>query len=267
VTHFSIRTLWVFLALTIWAGQGAFANPQAVSAESDSGESARSVGNLKIVNFRGAKVILHKVHSLNSKTLYCGCHYSGVQVNHASCGYKPWNPSSRSYVIEWEHVVAAENFGRAFKEWRDGAPQCVRNGRPFKGRKCAETNPEFARMESDLFNLWPEIGEVNALRQNYPMVEQATPGTQFGKCQAQIVNRTFEPGEPSKGIVARIHLYMEDAYPTYAKLSDAQRKLFRAWDRRHPVSAFECELAEVIPKIQGGRNLVLDSRCSKRRSQ
>lgn len=27
--------------------------------------------------------------------------------------------------MEWEHIVPAENFGRAFREWRVGDPACV----------------------------------------------------------------------------------------------------------------------------------------------
>lgn len=31
----------------------------------------------------------------------------------------------RAKKVEWEHVVPAENFGRAFSEWRDGQEYCV----------------------------------------------------------------------------------------------------------------------------------------------
>ncbi len=46
--------------------------------------------------------------------------------------------------------MAAENFGQAFIEWRNGDPQCVdKNGKDFKGRKCAEkVSMEYRYMQS-----------------------------------------------------------------------------------------------------------------------
>lgn len=76
--------------------------------------------------------------------------------------------SKRSYKIEWEHSVPAENFGRAFTEWREGHPLCVDNkGKSFKGRKCAEkVNKTYRYMQSDMYNLFPAVGSVNAARSN-----------------------------------------------------------------------------------------------------
>jgi len=67
--------------------------------------------------------------------------------------------------------VPAHAFGQAFKEWRDGAPDCVDSkGRLFKGRNCARKMVKLFRfMEADLFNLQPAIGEVNGLRSHYSM--------------------------------------------------------------------------------------------------
>lgn len=40
----------------------------------------------------------------------------------------------RTIKVEWEHVVPAENFGRAFAEWREGHHQCVDvKGSPSRG--------------------------------------------------------------------------------------------------------------------------------------
>ena len=114
---------------------------------------AFGAGNEKIKNFSTAKKIALQIHAEHPYTIYCGCRYVGKVIDLKSCGYQVHKDAKRAARLEWEHVVPAENFGRSFSEWRDGSPKCVRkNGKHFKGRKCAETNPEFARMEGDLYN-------------------------------------------------------------------------------------------------------------------
>ena len=41
-------------------------------------------------------------------------------------------------------------------------------------------NREFKRMEADMFNLFPAIGEVNGLRSNYPMTIIEGEEREFG---------------------------------------------------------------------------------------
>ncbi len=86
-------------------------------------------------------------------------------------GYIPKKNNKRANRIEWEHVVPAYTFGIFFSEWTVGHPKCVKkNGKKFKGRKCAEkVNKEYRRMQADMFNLYPAIGEVNGRRSNYSM--------------------------------------------------------------------------------------------------
>ena len=58
-----------------------------------------------------------------------------------------------------------------------------KKGKVFKGRKCVEkVNREYRLMQSDMYNLYPAIGAVNALRQNYNF--QMLPGEEpdFGSC-------------------------------------------------------------------------------------
>ena len=50
-----------------------------------------------------------------------------------SDGFQTTKYLKRSKKIEWEHVVPAENFGRAFSEWRDGHSDCItKKGKKFK---------------------------------------------------------------------------------------------------------------------------------------
>ena len=124
--------------------------------------------NTKITSFSKSKKLLLKLYKDNPVTLYCGCSYNGKKPNLSSCGYITKKNKKRANRIEWEHVVPAHAFGQSFSEWRNGHPKCVKkNGKKFKGRKCAEkVNKEYRRMQADMFNLYPAIGEVNGRRSN-----------------------------------------------------------------------------------------------------
>ncbi len=227
--------------------------------------SLAMAGNTAIPNFREAKKITTRLHSARSLTLYCRCKYKDKEIDLKSCGYKSPRDPKRAKRLEWEHVVPAEAFGQSFIEWREGAPACVSKGKPYRGRKCAEKNPEFARMEADLYNLFPEVGEVNGLRSNFSMAEVTAlgkfAGISFGGCGARIFQSKFEPMDFAKGTVARVYLYMDNAYRGHGIISDKNRKLFAAWDMDHPVEPWECELYREIKKIQPNDNPILSHRC------
>jgi putative Ca2+/H+ antiporter (TMEM165/GDT1 family)/endonuclease I len=224
--------------------------------------SELSSGNTKIANFAKAKKVATAMHLEHQVTVYCPCLYSGKKVNLQSCGYKVQHDARRAARLEWEHIVPAEAFGQSFREWREGGSQCVkRSGRKYKGRRCAETNAEFARMEGDLYNLWPVIGELNGLRSNFSMAEISGPARTFGGCKAKIQRRKFEPMDEYKGLVARTYFYMETAYPGHGIVSEKNRKLFEVWDKKFPVGAWECRHAELVAKAQGNVNSILSEKC------
>ena len=217
-----------------------------------------------IASFSKAKSVAVKIHQGYERTLYCDCAYIGKKVDLKSCGYVPRRESKRASRLEWEHVVPAEAFGNAFREWREGDSACVRKGRRYRGRKCAEKNPEFARMEADLHNIWPEVGELNGLRSNFSMAElgaEKEPRSDFGECRVKLESRKFEPEPQAKSRVARAYFYMEQAYPGRGIISDKNRKLYEAWDRLHPVDSWECERARRIEAAGGNKNPVLQDRC------
>ncbi len=179
--------------------------------------SAQERGNTKIDSFSKSKKILAKLYKQHQITFYCGCKYKKKIVDHASCGYKPKSPfyksgkkNTRAYRIEWEHIVPAHAFGQSFKEWRDGDPKCKSSkGKPYKGRKCAGMNKDFARMEADLYNLVPAIGEVNGNRSNYSMAIIPGEIREYGSCDVEIEGRKVEPTEGIRGNIARTYLYMD----------------------------------------------------------
>lgn len=218
-------------------------------------------------NFQDAKEALSQIHSNNPYTLYCGCKYEGKVVDLKSCGYKVYKDPRRAARREWEHVVPAHAFGHSFQEWREGSPECVKRKKRYKGRKCAAKNPVFARMEGDLYNLYPEIGELNHLRSNFSMTDfgekRPLAGAKtFGGCQAIIMDRKFEPMDQAKGVIARIYMYMDMTYPGRGIISNKNQKLFEAWDKMYPATEHECVRARRIEALQGNPNPVLQKACA-----
>lgn len=216
-----------------------------------------------IGNFNSAKEYLIKNLELyENKTIYCSCGVTKKNVDIKSCGYKVQKNLKRATRLEWEHVVPAEAFGQSFVEWRTGTPSCIKKTRKFKGRKCAETNAEFNRMESDVYNLFPEIGELNGLRSNYSMAALSGSSRDFGGCKVKLSDRKFEPQDSSKGIVARTYLNFKNRYPNRGIVSNKDQTLFDAWDKTYPVSEIECRRWKKFEKANGYTHLFA-SRCGK----
>lgn len=225
--------------------------------------SQENLGNTSNQSFNKAKKMLErKVYPKNRFTLYCNAVFTENKEVRQPSGFYATKHIKRASRVEWEHVVPAENFGRTFTEWREGNSECVdRKGKPFKGRKCAEkTNTEYRHMQSDMYNLYPAIGAVNALRSNYNFAMLPAESSDFGSCDMRIENKKAQPPERSRGAIARTYMYMDAVYPRY-KMSNAQRKLMSAWDKQYPVSKWECQRAVSIEKIQGNVNPILSSRC------
>ena len=149
-----------------------------------------AAGNTEIESFNKAKRLLEtKVYYDHRVTLYCGAAFDERKNVTLPDGFTTPKHAKRAHRVEWEHVVPAENFGRAFVEWREGADVCVDNrGKAFKGRRCAEkANAQYRYMQADLYNLYPAIGAVNAMRSNYrySMLGDGVPAT-FGSCSMKI---------------------------------------------------------------------------------
>ena len=219
--------------------------------------------NIQITSFSKSKKLLLKVYKDNPVTLYCGCSFKGKKPNLSSCGYIPKKDKKRANRIEWEHVVPAHAFGQSFSEWRNGHPKCVsKKGKNFKGRKCAQKiNEEYRRMQADMFNLYPAIGEVNGRRSNYSMAIIDGEKREFGKCDVEIKSRKVEPREEIRGEIARTYMYMDSVYPGKVIISKKNRKLFDVWNKSDPVDVWECERAKRIEKIQGNRNKIVWEKC------
>ena len=219
--------------------------------------------NTQITSFSKSKKLRLKLYKDNPVTHYCGCSFKGKKPNLSSCVYIPKKNKKRANRIEWEHVVPAHAFGKSFSEWMNGHPKCVKkNGKKFKGRKCAgKVNKEYRRMQAEMYNLYPAIGEVNGRRSNYSMAIIKGEKREFGKCDVEIKNKKVEPKESIRGEIARTYMYMDSAYPGRGIISKKNRKLFDAWNQSDPVDEWECERAKRIEKIQGNVNEVVMKDC------
>jgi deoxyribonuclease-1 len=203
-------------------------------------------------DFDEAKSILKKVYARGTE-IYCGCPYDlerKDRIDEAACGYK--GRGNRSKRIEWEHVVPASVFGQRFAEWKQGHPSCERKGRKEKGRECARATSEvFARMEADLYNLLPSLGELNGARSNYPFGEIGGEPRKFGRCDFEVEHQVAEPRREIRGDLARIYFYMDARYPGFDIVTKRNEGLLQAWDRDDPMDEAERQRVRRIEAIQG----------------
>lgn len=218
-------------------------------------------------SFSKSKKELRKIHQDHQLTFYCGCEYDyrdkKNMIDRSSCGYVPRKPltkkgkvNERANRIEWEHVIPAENFGRQFSCWRDGAAECVDSKeKSYKGRKCCEkSNKEFRIMQADMHNLQPAIGELNGDRSNFRFdFELPRPGM-YGKCNFEVdfQNRRAKIKEEIRGVVARTYLYFNKRYNM--KLSKQEMQKFQAWNKMYPAHTWEKERNMRIKAVQGNAN-------------
>ncbi|MFY4859243.1 endonuclease [Aliarcobacter butzleri] len=200
-------------------------------------------------SFSESKKLLKEIYKDNQTTFYCGCKYDPSNkdnmIDRNSCGYVPRNEltkkgkeNERANRIEWEHIMPAENFGRHLACWKDG------------GRKACSKDPIFNKMEADMHNLVPAIGELNADRSNFRYGADKPKVGMYGECKFEVdfdANRAYVRDE-IKGDIARAYLYMSKTYNI--NLSDQERKLMEAWDKQDPIDEWEIEKNNRIENIK-----------------
>jgi deoxyribonuclease I len=204
--------------------------------------------------FIKAKKMATELYRQHPVTFYCDCPivYKGKKMtpNLRACGYQVRKQPERANRIEWEHIVPAWEFGHQRQCWQKG------------GRKnCIDKDPEFAQMEGNLHNLVPSIGEVNGDRSNFRYSEwNAKPG-QYGQCE-MVVDFQLDRVQPpsySRGSIARTYFYMQERY--HLSLADQQSKLFEVWNKKYPVTPWECQRDTAIAKLQGNHNRFVKEQC------
>lgn len=208
------------------------------------------------------KVARDGIYADHRTDFYCGCAFtpkktgSGGRIDPKACGYKPRKNKARGKVLEWEHVVPAYYFGSERACWTKGNKKCVKaDGTKFKGRACcAAVDKTFKRIEADLHNLTPAVGELNGDRSNLPYGMVAGEAREYGACDFEIGGepRVTEPRPEVRGEAARIWLYMSDTYSV--ALTGEQRKMFEAWSKSDPVDDWERLRNRRVEAVQGNTN-------------
>lgn len=226
--------------------------------------------NTTIDNFGTAKSILNKIFSKGYKTIYCNCEFQKKSVKLNTCKILTKKYKKRSKRLEWEHIVPAHAFGQSFSEWRQSEKVCkskkLKNGKIKKisGRKCAaKKNIQFRMMEADLYNLYPSVGAINALRSNFSMSDGIDKKNELCQNGLRLEKRKVSPPLDKKGDIARVYQYMDAVYPGKGVISNKNKKLFESWSLLDPVSESECQDYYLKKKYQKSVNPILDEPCKK----
>lgn len=206
-------------------------------------------------NFSQAKAAGVKIVKQNPVTFYCAApiRFEGKKMvpELDAIGYQVRKNANRANRIEWEHVVPAWEFGHQLQCWQQG------------GRKACGEDGRFRKMESDLHNLQPAIGEVNGDRSNFQYSQWNGGEGQYGHCEMKVdfKGKRAEPPARARGAIARTYFYMRDNYDL--RLSRQQTQLFTAWDKTYPVTAWECKRDGLVAGIQGNHNPYVQQACAK----
>jgi deoxyribonuclease I len=244
------RLLWRVLILALVGGCGAPGEPRTPEPGPSRPRVSRS--------FEQAKRLAWIVYRDHRVALYCPCAFDARhRVQSGSCGYRPRNPGPRAQRIEWEHLVSAYELGAHRACWQ-GKTCADRRGHRYGGRLCCrERDPQFRRMEADLMNLSPELGELNADRSNFSFGDVPGEAREYGACDFEIdrARHVAEPPPSARGDIARAYLYMHEVYGDAAlPLSPAQLRRFEAWHREDPPSDWERVRNQRIRALQGVGN-------------
>lgn len=193
--------------------------------------------------FVQAKKMAAELYKQHPVTFYCECPiiYRGKKLTPdlEACGYQVRKQESRANRIEWEHIVPAWEFGHQRQCWQKG------------GRKnCVDNDPVFARMEGDMHNLVPSVGEVNGDRANYRYSEWNAKPDQYGKCEMVVdfKARRAQPPSHSRGAIARTYFYMQERYQL--TIAEQQRKLFEVWNKKYPVTPGNVSATTRLPNYR-----------------
>ena len=221
-------------------------------------------GNTTIQSFNKAKSKLErKVYHNHRVTFYCESEFRADRKISNRKGYIPKKDNKRANRIEWEHVVPANTYGRSFKEWREGHPDCLNSkGKPYYGLSCVrKTAVQFRYMEADMYNLVPAVGEIKGLRSSYSYAMIPEEKREFGECDIEIESRKVEPRPDIRGDIARTYFYMDWAYPDRGIIPKKNRELLETWASEDPVSYWECRRTRRIERQQRNENPFVKREC------
>ena len=204
-------------------------------------------------SFYSSKKKLAKIYVDFPETFYCSCPMNFIKgkpfPDLQACNYKFRKQLNRASRIEWEHVVPTSRFGNKLPCWKNG------------GRKNCRKDLVFKRMEADMHNLVPSVGEINGDRSNHQF--GVIPGEDqiYGSCDFEInfKERRVEPKESIRGNIARRYLYFAQTYTM--PLSERETTTINNWNDSYPVDEKECQIHSLISNLQGSENPFVKISC------
>jgi len=223
-------------------------------------------GNEKYITIDQATTNMFEVYKDHQRTLYCDAQFNEDKKVTYQNGFIVVKYIDRASIAEAEHIFPLESVSHKFEQWHNSSPECVNSKKKqYKGQECViRTSYEFGLIASDLHNMAPVIGSVNAARRHFPYTRLSGAFSSFGTCDIKIAKRLVQPPEKNRGLIARAMLYMEQAYPQIT-LRDTRRNLMNKWSEQFHVTRWECERNIKISKIQGNTNPIVDEKCKEER--
>jgi endonuclease I len=159
--------------------------------------------------FCKAKGRAMQVNLPHGRTFYCGCEFTAnMKFSADRCGYRPHQHSHRSERVEWEHVVPVVTM-MAHRPCSTQELCTDEDGKKYTGIKCCEEiDTKFVKMETDLQNIFPVVGELNGARANHEFGEIPGEPRAFGKCDFETdrERKITEPPPSVRGDIARVYL-------------------------------------------------------------
>ncbi|WP_165967367.1 endonuclease [Luteimonas aestuarii] len=193
---------------------------------------------------KNADRFLADVYEAHPFEVFCGCEVDvrTKVIDLDRCGFEPQNPSSATNTrMQWEHVFP--------KSWVAAAMGCGTRTECLRDQ-------QYVDAETDLYNLVPGIGSLNATRGDRWLWEIPGEERRYGRCdfeRATVAGETvIEPPDAHKGNVARIILYYIEQYGL--DIDDQAIALYLEWHAADPVDADEFQRAEMIRSIVGHAN-------------
>ncbi len=181
-----------------------------------------------------------------------------LQLGMANSPYTGTKYASRGQKIEWEHVTPASWFTTAdsaiHEAWYVGHVDCATSsGTTYKGRKCAsKVSDLFNKMESDMYNLVPVIGALNAMRSDKPYGEIEGEERLYGESvDFEIESNQVEVMPSKRGNVARIMIYMNSKYGVQFPDHNTTMDMLKVWIELDPEDEWEQEKKAILKATYG----------------
>ena len=109
-------------------------------------------------------------------------------------------------------------------------------------------------METDLYNLEPALGSLNAIRRDYNYGIIDGEERLYGELIDFEIDRDkyiVEPTDKIRGKIARIMIYMNNKYGITFPEHNKTMELMLKWDKKYPMSSWEIRKREILKTIYG----------------